>query len=39
MGKVIVFYVPTDFRTPLKGASPRRIGKVIEFCAQIKKSA
>ncbi len=38
MGKVIEFYVPRNFRTPLKGASPQR-GKVIEICAQIKKSA
>jgi hypothetical protein len=38
MGKVIQFYVPTNFRMPLKGAS-RRSGKVIEFCPQIKKSA
>ena len=38
MAKVIEFYVPTNFRTPLKGA-PRRCGKVIEFCTQINKSA
>jgi hypothetical protein len=37
MAKLIEFYVPTNFRTPLKGTSPRR-GKVIEFCPQIKKS-
>jgi hypothetical protein len=40
MAKVIDFYVPTNFRTPLKGKSRRRrYGKVIEFCTQTKKSA
>jgi hypothetical protein len=38
MAKVIEFYVPTNFHTPLKGKSRRR-GKVIEICTQIKKSA
>jgi hypothetical protein len=38
MGKVIEFYVPMTFRTPLKGASGQR-GKVIEICTQVKKSA
>jgi hypothetical protein len=38
MAKVIEFYVPTNFHTPLKGISQRR-GKIIEFCTQIKKSA
>jgi hypothetical protein len=38
MAKVIEFYVPTNFRTPLKGA-PRRCAKVIEFCTQTNKSA
>ena len=38
MAKVIEFYVPTNFRTPLKGTS-RRCGKVIEFCTQTTKSA
>jgi hypothetical protein len=38
MAKVIEFYVPTNFRTPLKGA-PQRCGKVIAFCPQINKSA
>jgi hypothetical protein len=36
--KVIEFYVPTNFHTPLKTAS-LRCGKVIEFCTPIKKSA
>jgi hypothetical protein len=40
MAKVIDFYVPTNFRTPLKGKSRRRrYGKIIEFCTQTKKSA
>jgi len=38
MAKVIEFYVPTNFRRPLKGKSARR-GKVIEICTQAKKSA
>lgn len=38
MGKVIEFYEPINFRTPLKVAS-RQYGKVIESCPQIKKSA
>jgi hypothetical protein len=38
MAKVIDFYVPTNLRTPLKGKSRRRRGKVIEFCTT-KKSA
>ena len=37
MAKVIEFYVPTNFRTPLKGTS-RRCGKVIEFCTQTKSA-
>jgi hypothetical protein len=38
MAKVIEFYVPTNFRTPLKGAQ-RECGKVIEFYTQMNKSA
>jgi len=38
MAKVIEFYVPTKFHTPLKGKSGQR-GKVIEICTQIKKTA
>jgi hypothetical protein len=38
MAKIIEFYVPTNFRTPLKGA-PLRCGKVIEFYTQITKFA
>jgi hypothetical protein len=39
MAKVIEFYVPTNFRTPLKQAWRQRCGKVIEFCPQTSKSA
>jgi hypothetical protein len=39
MAKVIEFYVPTNFRTPLKQAWRQRCGKVIEFCPQTAKSA
>jgi len=38
MAKVIEFYVPTNFHTPLKGTSRRR-GKIIEFGTQARKSA
>jgi hypothetical protein len=38
MAKVIEFYIPAKFRTPIRGAS-QRFGKVIEFGTQIKKSA
>jgi hypothetical protein len=38
MGKVIEFYIPMTFRTPLKGKLRRR-GKVIEICTQARKSA
>jgi len=38
MAKVIEFYVPTNFRRPLKGAALGR-GKVIEFFTQTRKSA
>ena len=39
MAKVIEFYVPTNFRTPIKQACLQRCGKVIEFCTQTAKSA
>jgi hypothetical protein len=38
MAKVIEFYIPKSFRKPLKWP-PEQRGKIIEFCAQIKKSA
>jgi hypothetical protein len=39
MAKVIEFYVPKNFRRPLKWASQLQRGKIIEFCSQTKKSA
>ena len=39
MAKVIEFYVPKNFRKPLKCASPLHCGKIIEFCSPTKKSA
>ena len=39
VAKVIAFYVPNNFRKPLKGVPEFQRGKVIEFCPQAKKSA
>jgi hypothetical protein len=39
VAKVIAFYVPNNFRKPLKWVPEFRRGKVIEFCPQTKKSA
>jgi hypothetical protein len=39
MAKVIEFYVPKNFRKPLKWAPQLHLGKVIEFCSLTKKSA
>jgi hypothetical protein len=39
MAKVIEFYVPKSFRTPLKCAPALNCRKVIEFCSPTKKSA
>jgi hypothetical protein len=39
MAKVIEFYVPKNFRKPLKWAPRLQCGKVIEFRSQTKKSA
>jgi hypothetical protein len=39
MAKVIEFFVPKNFRKPLKRAPQLQCGKVNEFCSQIKKSA
>jgi hypothetical protein len=39
MAKVIEFYVPKNFRRPLKWAPQVQCGKVIEFYSQTKKSA
>ena len=34
MAKVIEFYVPKNFRKPLKWATQLPCGKVMEFCSQ-----
>jgi hypothetical protein len=39
VAKVIEFYIPNNFRKSLKWVSPEQRGKIIEFPAQIKKSA
>jgi hypothetical protein len=39
MAKVIEFYVPRNFRKPLKWAPQLQLGRVIEFCSLSKKSA
>ncbi len=39
MAKVIEFYVPKNFRKPLKWAPELHYGEIIEFCSQTKKSA
>jgi hypothetical protein len=39
MAKVIEFYVPKNFRKPLKWVPRLQSGKVIEFCFHTKKSA
>jgi len=39
MAKVIEFYVPKNFRKPVKWAPELYYGKIIEFYSQTKKSA
>jgi len=39
MAKVIEFYVPKNFRKPLKCAPTLQCGTIIEFCSATKKSA
>jgi hypothetical protein len=39
MARVIEFYIPTRFRRRLKEAPQVRVGKIIEFCLDTKKSA
>ena len=39
MAKVIEFYIPTNFRKPLRTAAQPHLGKLIEFCSQTKRSA
>ncbi len=38
MTKVIEFYIPKNFRKPLRTPQPQ-LGKIIEFCPQTKRSA
>jgi hypothetical protein len=39
MAKVIEFYRPKNFRKPLTTVAQPQLGKIIEFCAQTRKSA
>jgi hypothetical protein len=39
MAKVIEFYMPKNFRKPLRTAAQPQLGKIIEFCPQTKRSA
>jgi len=39
MAKVVEFYIPKNFRKPLKSNLEQRYGKIIEFCLQTNKSA
>jgi hypothetical protein len=39
MAKVIEFYLPKNFRKPLKWVPQLQCGKVFEFCLRTKKSA
>ena len=39
MAKVIEFYVPKNYRKPLKCALRCHCEKIIEFCSPTKKSA
>jgi hypothetical protein len=39
MAKVIEFYVPKNFRKPLKWAAALQCGTIIEFYSPTKKSA
>jgi len=39
MAQVIEFYVPKNFRKPLKWTPQLQSGRVIEFYSQTKKSA
>jgi hypothetical protein len=39
MARVIEFYVPKNFRKPLKTAAQPQLGQIIEFHPQTKRSA
>ena len=39
MGKIIEFYVPKNFRKPLRTVAEPQLGKIVEFCPPTKRSA
>jgi len=39
MAKLIKFYIPNRFHRNVAWVPPQKRGKMIEFCAQVKKSA
>ena len=39
MAKVIEFYIPTNFRKPLRAVAEPQLGKIIEFRSPTKRSA
>lgn len=39
MAKVIEFYIPKNFRKPMKWVPEFQRGKLLEFCPQTRKSA
>jgi hypothetical protein len=39
MAQVIEFYIPPRFRKPMKWSPPAQRGKVVEFPAEVRKSA
>lgn len=39
MAKVIEFYIPKNFRKPLRAVAEPQLGKIIEFRPQTKRSA
>jgi hypothetical protein len=39
MARVIEFYIPKNFRKPLRRSPQPQPGKIIEFCPQTKRSA
>jgi hypothetical protein len=39
MAKVIEFYIPNNFRRPMKWVPEVRRGKILDFCPPTKKSA
>jgi hypothetical protein len=39
MARIIEFYIPKNFRKPLRTTAQAQLGKIIEFCPQTRKSA